>query len=150
MSNQRLVAEDRREQLGLSVSEPTMPDLLFQLEQALEPVIERFHRFALPCVEPLAATTSVEREATGASRRTGARNRRGLLSRPASPLLAVARIRGTDEMTSCPTPSAVIFDAVGVLILVAAAVCQYMSCLLRQMLDLLVEGRCSRALAVSV
>ena len=47
VTDQELVGEDRRENLGLIVGQSTMPDARVQFEQRFQPTVERFDRATL-------------------------------------------------------------------------------------------------------
>ena len=57
--NQQLVAEHRRQDLRLIVVRPTMPCMLVQLEEALEPVVERFNCLAATATVRASAIASL-------------------------------------------------------------------------------------------
>lgn len=46
VADEQLVGEQRCQQLGAIVVEAAVPDFVIQLEQILEPIVERFHRQA--------------------------------------------------------------------------------------------------------
>jgi hypothetical protein len=137
IANEELICEDRSEHLSAIVVEATMPNVLIQIEQPFEPIVERFHGLASPCIQSFGSTAPEVLSTLKSPPMwlvTRRRNCRLCLS------FAAATILGTKKT---PTGSPIIFvvlDPLGNPVAVITAIGQHAVCFLGKIADFFVEG----------
>src|SRR5262249_53402361 len=138
VTNKQLVHKDRAEYLRLVVGEATMPGISVELEERLEPLIERFHGPAPPGVQATAFLALVVIDAFRSS--LPALGSAGVGATPLCFLaVVVARIGRTEETTAGALVVVIKFHELAQAVRIVAAVGQYRAGVLGQTSDLVFE-----------
>src|SRR5262245_35051010 len=119
VTQQHLVSEQSRQQLGLVVGEAAVPHFAVQLKQGLEPFVEWFHRLT-------AAAENLATLAAGQELPALAATQAGLVRGGSSlaAFLAAAPVFRAQETTAAALALVVPLDRFAVVIVVITAVCR--------------------------